>query len=123
MDLLEARHILADLLAEKLSLTPDRTLFLNTLPPGAQEGLTLAITGIQPGTPENAAEITAEITGTFESENDLCSYLAQLQDLFRQPCPAGFLFWQISGTVKLGVLPGETMDRNTFQLTAVIALV
>ena len=123
MDLLEIRHRTADLLAEKLSLEPGRTLFINALPPGVQEGLTLSIAGFRPRTPGNAAECTLEITGTFEEEAAVFRYLEQLQTLFEQPCPAEFLFWQISGDIRQSVRPGETMDRNMFHLAATVAFV
>ena len=123
MDLLEIRHRTADLLAEKLSLEPGRTLFINALPPGVQEGLTLSIAGFRPRTPGNAAECTLEITGTFEEEAAVFRYLEQLQTLFEQPCPAEFLFWQITGDIRQSIRTGEPMDRNVFQLTATVAFV
>lgn len=123
MDLWEIRRRSADLLAEKLSLEPGRTLFFNTLPPGVPEGITITVAGIRPQTADNAAECTLEITGTFESETVIYNYLNQLQTLFAQPCPAGFLFWQIRGDILQSIRPGESMDKHTFQLTASVAFV
>ena len=123
MDLLEIRCRTADLLAEKLSLEPGRTLFINAMPPGVQEGITLSIAGFRPRTPGNAAECTLEITGVFEEEAAIFRYLEQLQTLFEQPCPAEFLFWQTTGDVRQSIRTGENMDRTVFQLTATVAFV
>ncbi len=123
MDLLDVRHILQNHLAEKLALAQGKNLFNGALPPGAAEGIAIVMTGIRPRLPGDAAECIMEITGTFESQEVLCHYLAQMQDLFTLPCPAEFLDWKISGTIRLGELPGEAMDRYTFSLNLVIAFV
>ena len=123
MDLLEVREFLLDHLAGKLNLSPGTDLFSGSLPPGAPEGIALAVTGLLPRSPDNAAECTAEITGAFESERLLCKYLDQLQEIFTQPCPTGLTAWKISGVIKLENLPGESMDRCTFLLPVTVAFV
>ena len=47
MDLLEVREFLLDHLAGELDLSPGKDLFPGTLPPGAAEGIALAVTGVK----------------------------------------------------------------------------
>ena len=123
MDILEARRVILDLLAEKLALSQGKNLFADTLPPGIPEGITVAITGIREWHPDCAVECEAEISGFFESEPDLITYLEKLRDLLQVGGGDSFLSCRQNGKICLAALAGDRMDRKTFTLPLVIAFV
>ena len=123
MNILEARHIMLNQLAQKLGLSPGKDLFPDTLPPGIPEGITVAITGIREWHPDCAVECEMEITGIFETETSLITYLEKLRDLLKDGGSGGFLAIRQNGLIRFSAHPGDRMDRKAFVIPLAIAFV
>jgi len=123
MEIPEARYAAAVLLAGKMSLTLDRTMFLNRLPPGVTEGVSLRFSAIRSWSPAGAKECDAVVTGVFADESTLFARLAPLREMLYFRGESGILAWSLRDPVKLEFLPGGPADRYGFTANLTIAFV
>ena len=123
MDVLEARGVIAAMLAEKLGLTPGRTFFIGAIPPGVRDAAAFSLDGIRAWRPDGATECEAVVRGVSEDEADLIARLETLRDLLVCDRASGVLSWQLRGPVALNVLPGESGELYEFRMPLAVSFV
>ena len=123
MNIPEAKQTILAMLAEKLDLTPDRTIFADRIPPGVRDAAAVAVEGIRAWHPDGAVECDVLIRGVSECETGLFSRLEALRDLLLCDRASGVLSWQLREPVKLRMIPGGNADLHEFQMPLTVSFV
>ena len=123
MDVLEARGVIAAMLAAKLGLTPGQTFFTGAIPPGVRDAAAFSLDGIRAWHPDGAVACEAVIRSVSENESDLIARLEILRDLLLCDRMSGVLSWELRAPVTLQVLPGEAGDLYEFKMPLLVSFV
>ena len=123
MDVLEARGVIAAMLAEKLGLTPGQTFFVGRIPPGVRDAAAFSLDGIRAWRPDGATECEAAVRGVSEDETGLIARLETLRDLLLCDRASGVLSWQLRDPVTLKSLPDAAGDLYEFVMPRLVSFV
>jgi len=123
MDVLEARNVIAAMLAERLELTRDRTFFVGRIPPGVRDAAAFSLEGIRAWRPDGAVECEAVVRGVSEDEERLIARLETLRALLLCDRASGVLSWQLRAPVALKFRAEESGDLYEFQMPLVVSFV